>query len=689
MKTNYKYINKEVSWLSFNARVLQEASDPTVPLIDRLKFLGIYSNNLDEFFEVRVATLKRLAQLGKKSIKLIDENPKRILEDLQAKVLIQHQQVDNTYDVLMSELNKKDVYFINEKDLNSEQKSYVKKYFSETVRPNLFPIMIDVNFSHLPVLLDRAIYLIIRMFKKDDSKNPLYSIMEIPSKIIPRFVVLPKTDEKQYIMWLDDVIRFGLPDVFSVFDISHAEAFDLKVTRDAELDIDDDISTSYISKINKSIDKRRKGDPVRFGYDSNLPANMLNYIVKKLNLKDTDTIIPGGRYHNFKDFIKFPSIVCGCATPPLERIKHKDLHGKSSIFAVIREKDIMLHFPYHSFEYIIDFLREASIDPMVESIKITLYRLARVSSVVNALICARKNNKKVTVLLELQARFDEKANIAWANELKEEGVNVIFGIPGLKVHSKLCLITRKEGKSKQRHYCFVGTGNFNEDTSKVYTDHYLLTSHKNISEEVVELFDFFERTYKHPSHKHIILSPFNTKKKFTELINREIQNKIRGRKAYIYIKLNNIADREIIQLLYDASNAGVEIRIMARSMFSLVAGVKGMSENIQARCIVDKYLEHSRLLFFCNDDKELCYISSADWLPRNINSRIEVTCPVYDSSLKNELREIFNILWSDNVKSRILNEKLDNKYFKGDSDKSIRAQDAIYDYIKNKHGKCD
>lgn len=683
------FVPKEISWLSFNERVLQEAADTSVPLINRIKFLGIYSSNLDEFFEVRVATLKRLCSLGKKSLRFIDNDPKIVLAEVQKKVLNMHKLYDQIYADLQKELAGKNIYFVNEKELSREQELFVEDYFHSYVRPQIFPIMIDNRFK-IPRLEDRAIYLVVKLNKKNKSDKIKYSVIEIPSKILPRFIILPKIRRKNYIIFLDDIIRYNLDKIYSVTGYDSYESYDIKLTRDAELDIDDDISTSYMDKIHQSLKKRKVGNPVRLGYDSSMPDEMLDFILRKVKLKKDDTIIPGGRYHNFRDFIDFPDIIPEKKTEKKNPIRHIAFNGSTSIVSVIQKKDVVLNFPYHSFDYIIDLLREASIDPKVKSIKITLYRVAKFSSVINALINAVKNRKEVVVLLELQARFDEQNNLYWANKLKEEGVAVIFGISGLKVHSKLCMIERLKKNSEPEILSIIGTGNYNEDTAKLYTDTYLLTSHKAIGKEVSKLFDFFVKNYKVPKFKHLVVSPFSTRDIFEKLIQNEIQNAKEGKTAYIDWKLNNFSDQDFTKLLYEASNAGVKIRLMVRSMFSIIPGVNGMSENIEARAIVDKYLEHSRMYFFCNGGDEICYISSSDFLPRNLNSRIEVSVPIYDEHNQKELRDIFEIYWRDNVKSRILDKEMKNIYYDGVDDKKerIRSQEKVYEYLYKKNS-CD
>ncbi len=501
-----------------------------------------------------------------------------------------------------------------------------------------------------------------------------------PLTVLPRFLILPETEEGKYAIFLDDVIRSGLKDIFFLFDFDEIFAYTIKLTKDAELELAEDISESYIDKLSRSLQQRKHGTPVRFIYDREMPGEMLKILTRLLKFGPNDVIIPSNRYHNFKDFMKFPYL--GRKKfyyVPLKPVPHKDIQAGKSILSAIKKKDIMLFFPYNPFDHFIDLLREASIDPLVTSIQITLYRLARNSSVINALMNAVRNGKKVTTVVELQARFDEEANILWGNKLTEEGVKVIYGVPGLKVHSKLCLITRVKNDITQR-YAAVGTGNFNEDTARVYTDHLLLTTNKKITNEVFKAFNFFNVNYRKDNYYHLVLSPFFFRNKMILLMDNEIKNAKAGKKAFIYLKLNNITDPEIINQLYEASIAGVTIRLIVRGMFSLVTGVKDLSENIKAVGIVDRFLEHTRFMIFCNGGNEQCFISSADLMTRNLDHRIEVTCPVFDKNLRSELKNIFEIQWSDTMKARKLDPALSNKMVKPEK-KMINSQMEVYDFI--------
>ncbi len=678
------YIPKEISWLSFNERVLQEAENKEVPLHERFKFMGIYSNNLDEYFRVRVATLKRLTTLGPKAKFLLGYNPATTLKKIHEIVLSQNIKFEKNYIALRKELESHNIHIINEKQLNEGQIAFVSDYFHQQVRPRLMPFLLEKN-SVMPNLKDDAIYFAIYLLSKKTGKKR-YALLEIPTDVLPRFILLPEKGEKKYIIFLDDIIRFGLKDIFFIFDFDEISAYTIKLTKDAELEIIDAVSESYVDKLWKGLQERKKGTPVRFIYDRDMPEDFLRIITKKLDFGRDDVVVPSNRYHNFKDFMKFPKIgPKSFFMHQLKPIPHIDIPVGKSILAVIKKKDIMLFFPYNPFDHFIDLLREASIDPLVTSIQITLYRLAANSSVINALLNAVRNGKRVTTVVELRARFDEEANISWGSMLMDAGVKVIYGVPGLKVHSKLCLITREKNRSTER-YAVVGTGNFNEETAKIYSDHLLLTANKKITNEVFKAFSFFNINYKKDNFYHLLLSPFFLRNKINLLIENEIKNVKAGKKAYIYWKLNNLTDSEIIQSLYDASCAGVKVKIIIRGMFSLIPGVKGVSENIKAISIVDRFLEHTRFMIFCNGDtgNEQVFITSADMMPRNLDHRIEVTCPVFDKNLKNELMDIFDIQWNDGVKARILDEHQSNR-FAEPKKKAVQSQIAVYNYIKGKN----
>lgn len=686
-KPKPRIIARDISWLLFNQRVLQEALDKSNPLIERLRFLGIFSSNMDEFFRVRYASIKRLSQLSDSPKKRLgDTAPSELLEEISAKVVGMQAQAQEVNDMLLKELEKAGIEFVDENSLTAGQKEYVHKMFIDKISPAIFTLIL-ADKKNVPELKDKSIYLAIKLVKDSEPDDPLYALIEVPSSLVGRFWELPKYGN-QYVMYLEDVIRHNLNYIFFTYDFDRIEAHTVKITRDAELDLDDDVSKGFLEKMSKSVKKRRIGEPVRFVYDKNISSDMLQFLMQRMDLDSYDSLIPGGRYHNKKDYIKFPNMGDSSLEfdelPPLH---HPDLDMDRSILNVIRQKDVLLFMPYHSFSYLIRTLREAAIDPNVVSIQATLYRLADKSRIISALVNAAKNGKQVTVVIELQARFDEEANIKWTQELQTEGVQVIFGVPGLKVHSKLFLITRKEDGGL-RNYASIGTGNFNESTSKLYTDYHLLTANKEICSEVEKVFSFLQSNYKRFKYNHLFVSPHGTRKAFLRLIEREISHAKKGAPAGITLKLNSLCDVKLIEKLYEASSYGVKIRLIIRGICSLVPGVKGLSENIEAISIIDRFLEHSRVMIFENGGNAAFFISSADWMPRNLDYRVEVTVPVYDERVKHQLRDHLEIIWKDNVKSRWHNEEQNNAYRKLKGSK-IRSQYALYDYVETqqKRGK--
>lgn len=684
-KSNLPYINREVAWLSFNERVLQEAADPTTPLLERVKFLAIYSNNRDEFYRVRVATIKRMIPLGRRAIPLIGANPNDVLDTILKRVIDQQKRFEEIYQDLIKELQRKKIFIINEKELDEKQQVYVRNFFHVKVISNLFPILLD-EAKPFPSLRDKSSYLFIRLQVKD-AKHYNYALIEVPTKTMSRFCVLPMQGDKNFIILLDDVIRFCADEIFSVLGMKALDIYNIKLTRDAELDIDNDLSHNIVDKISKGLKKRKKGLPVRLVFDDALPEDMKNFLVKKINLTKKDAPIPGGRYHNFKDFINFPDLdkkeLLNRKLKPIEHKLLSNYHAGS--LEAIRKQDILLVYPYYTFDHIIAILREASMSPSVEEIKITVYRLADSSKIANALINAVKNGKKVTVVVELQARFDEENNLYWANKLQEEGATIVYGVPNLKVHSKLFLISAIE-KGKRVEYAHIGTGNFNEKSAKVYTDCTLLTSDKKICKEVGRVFEFFSDNFKTGHYKYLAVAPFNMRSTFVKQINKEIAHAQAGKPAYIILKLNNLVDRGIINKLYKASQAGVKIKLIIRGICSLVCGVKGISENIVGVSIVDKYLEHMRIFVFANGGDEKYYLSSADWMTRNLDHRCEVAVPVKDKHVQKILKNILHIQLSGNTKARILDETLSNKYKRPKANEMhIRAQDEVYSYLLNEN----
>ncbi|WP_394973226.1 polyphosphate kinase 1 [uncultured Croceitalea sp.] len=688
-KPQNEYVNREISWLHFNDRVLQESADKNVPLIERLRFLGIFSNNLDEFFKVRYATVKRIVEAGKSGKSVLGgEKAKDLLEEITQVVIKQQSKSLEILRKIEAELATENIQIINETEVSVKQGEFLKDYFLRKVNPELITIILN-NLTEFPTLKDTAAYLAVKMVLKKEQSGFLkrktemqYALIEIP-KGIDRFVELPKENGKNYIIILDDLIRFCLDDIFTMFDYEEISAHMIKITRDAELDIDNDLSKSFIEKISSSVEHRKIGDPVRFVYDKKIRIDTLRFLKEKMNIEETDSVIPGGRYHNRRDYMGFPSL--GRQDLLYDKITPLPVKGlglEGSILERIAKKDYLIYTPYHTYSYVIKFLKEAALDPLVKSIQITVYRLASNSQVAAALINAAKNGKQVTVQIELQARFDEQANIEYANQLQEEGIKLIFGIPGLKVHSKICLIDREES-GKTKRYGFISTGNFNESTAKIYTDYTLFTAHEPILKELQKVFNFFETTYKINKYKHLIVSPHYTKNVFSKLIDNEIANALVGKEAYIKIKMNSFTSFKMVDKLYEASRAGVKVQLIIRGICCLIPGVEGLSENIEAISVVDKFLEHPRLFIFGNEGNPKVYISSADWMTRNLDNRVEVGCPIYDEEVKEELLETFEISWNDNVKARVFSSKHDNAYKKDDKPK-VRSQFALYEYYQKK-----
>jgi polyphosphate kinase len=687
VKTKNEYINREISWLHFNARVLQECDDPNVPLIDRLRFLGIFSNNLDEFFKVRYATVKRIVDAGKtgKSV-LGGERANDLLEEITKIVIAQQARSLEIFTGIEKELSAENIFIINEKQVSESQAEFIRDYFFSKVNQELMTIILN-DLTEFPLLKDTAAYLAVKIVMKNgygNGKHNRYALIEIP-KGIDRFVVLPKEGDKNYIIILDDLIRFCLDNVFTMFEFESITAHMIKITRDAELDIDNDLSKSFIEKISSSVEHRKISDPVRFVYDKKIDKDTLQFLKEKMDIMGTDSVIPGGRYHNRRDYMGFPSLGrYDLMYEKIEPLPVKGLSMKGSLLEMIAHKDYMIYAPYHTFSYVTKFLREAALDPKVRTIQITVYRLASDSQIVSALINAVKNGKQVTVQIELQARFDEQNNIEYANQLQAEGIRLIFGVPGLKVHSKICMIEREEAEGMKR-YGFISTGNFNESTAKIYTDYTLFTAHEGILKDMSKVFSFFETNYKINKYKHLIVSPHYTKSTFIKLIDKEIANAKAGREAYIKIKMNSLTSYKMVDKLYEASRAGVKIQMIIRGICCLIPGVEGMSENIEAISVVDKFLEHPRLFIFGNGGDPKIYISSADWMTRNLDFRVEVGCPIYDPDIRQELLDTFDISWGDNLKARVFSDKQDNAYRKrGEDEPELRSQFEMYYYYQKK-----
>jgi polyphosphate kinase len=675
---------RDISWLSFNERVLQEAADPSVPLRERVRFLGIFSNNMDEFFRVRVATLKRMVGVGNKANMNLETDADIILDQIQMIVLNQQSEFNRIWEGVTEELNKQKIYLITEKQLSDEQKEFVRNYYDDEISPNVIPLMIE-SIPTFPNLNDRSIYLAVVMWKRESPLKKKYAIIEIP-RVIDRFIKLPSARaDEHYIMLLEDAIRFSLPDIFSYFGYDQYNSAIFKVTRDAEIDIDNDISTNIIQKIEKGLKNRKKGKTVRFVYDREMDPGLLEFLIRRLNLSKKDNLIPGGRIHNFRNFMDFPEDAFKNKSKRRKQFDHPAITHRR-VSDLIMEKDIMLHVPYHSFNPIIDLLREAAIDPDVTSIKITCYRLAAQSKIINALVNAVRNGKQVTVMLELTARFDEEANLEWKERLEDEGAKVLIGIQQMKVHSKICVI-RKKTADQNILYGFVGTGNMNERTAKVYADHFLLTSNQKIMADVNRVFGFIDdpkNTQLLKDCTSIIPSPWYNRAEMIKNIDNEIKfARKKKNHAGMILKMNSLSDEELIYKLYEAAKAGVEIKLIIRGVCCMLAQNPKFEGRVTAISIVDEYLEHGRIWVFNNKGNPKVFISSADFMTRNLDHRVEVTCPVFHEEIKKELIDILNIQMHDNVKARWLNNDLNNDYVQNGK-KKIRSQVETYQYLYKK-----
>ena len=681
-KSQPRFINRELSWLDFNARVLQEAAHRNVPLLDRLRFIGIFSNNLDEFFQVRYATVQRIAQSEKTGKKVFGgESASELLKMITQKVIEQQKESTEILIGIEKELEKEKIYFVNENQVLDEHKAFLKEYFIQKVSPALMTIMIsekrDQDFS------DNQAFLAVKLsIDSRDTKRNQFALIEIP-KELDRFILLPQLGKKQYVMFLDDLIRYHFHIIFNFNEFTSITSHMIKVTRDAELDMEGDVSKSYINKIVESVRERVLAEPVRLVYDTDIPEDTLNLVKDLLGIDTTDSLIPGGRYHHRRDYMNFPKLKNSYLQyDKMVPVTIPGLSLENSIIKAVDKKDFLLYTPYHSFSYLIKFLREAALDPEVTTIKITIYRLSKLSNVASALINAVKNGKKVLVQIELQARFDETNNIIYAEKMRTAGVQLIFGIPGLKVHSKIGLI-EKVVNGKKKRYGFISTGNFNEETAKIYTDYTLLTSNQKILKEVNKVFNFLQVHYKLKKYKHLIVSPHYTKNTVVRMINKEIENHKAGLPSGIKLKLNAITNFEMIEKLYEASCEGVQIKMIVRGICCLIPGVIGMSENIEVISIVDKYLEHPRVYIFENGGTPSVYLSSADFMTRNIENRVEVAVPIYNDILQKEILDVFEISWNDNVKARKINGSNQNIFVKN-SRNEIRSQWKIHEYYYEK-----
>ena len=674
----YTFKNRELSWLDFNERVLQEAADITVPLIERLRFIGIFSNNLDEFYKVRYATVKRLA-LSKEKVKKFykGENAKDLLNLITERAIELQNRSNLILDFILKDLEKENIFIVDEQAIPKDSISYIESFFLDKIQPKLKIVLLNEK-DDFPQLSESSCFLIIKVESKN--KNLNYAIIQFPDKF-ERFIVIKNQDVK-YVIMIDDIIRYHLFEIFKIFNPLNISANMIKFSRDAELDFDDDISKSYLEKISQSVKDRLKGDPLRFVYDKEIDPNTLKFLLEKMNINsEIDSVIPGGKYHNKKDYMNFPILNNDLAYDKIEQLVIKDFYKHKTVFESIDERDFLVHTPFHKFNHILTFLSEASIDPDVKRICITIYRLSKLSSVANTLINAAKNGKEVVVQIELQARFDETNNIDYAKLMQDQGVKLIFGIPTLKVHAKVCVV-EKLINNRILKYGFISTGNFNESTAKIYTDFTIFTSNQSLLDEISNVFEFFSFNYKKFKYEKLIISPYNTKKFFKSLIKNEIKNAKSGKDAFIKIKLNNITNYEMVEELYKAAEEGVKIYLIIRGICCLIPNQKNTHNNIKLISIVDKFLEHTRMFIFCNNGKNKTYISSADWMTRNLDNRVEVTIPIEDEKISNQLNDIFSIYWNDNQKSRYVNSENNNEYRKNELD-IIRSQSQVYNYHHN------
>lgn len=674
------YIEKELSWLTFNERVLQEAADKSNPLIERMHFLGIYANNLEEFYKVRFADLKRRILIREEQGS--PTTLRHLLKKIQLRVKKSDQKFDALYNELLLKMARNQIFLINERQLSLNQQDWLSYYFKHHLRQHVTPILINHATDLIVFLKDDYTYLVVEIIRDD---NVRYALLEISSNKLPRFINLPAESPRRGkpMILIDNILRYCLDEIFKgFFDYDVLNAYSMKMTRDAEYDLVTEMESSLLELMSSSLKQRLTAEPVRLVYQRDMPDAMIEMLIHKLSISHYDSVVPGGRYHNFKDFIRFPNVgKSNLVNRPLPQIRHVGFDGFRNGFDAIRARDMLLYYPYHTFEHVLELLRQVSFDPSVLAIKINIYRVAKNSRIMDAMIHAAYNGKKVTVVVELQARFDEEANIYWAKRLTEAGVHVIFSAPGLKIHAKLFLISRHEGDEIVR-YAHIGTGNFNEKTARVYTDYSLLTADARITNEVRRVFNFIENPYRPVSFKHLMVSPQNSRAMLYQMINNEIVNAQQGLNTGITLKINNLVDNGLVDHLYAASSAGVKINLLVRSMCSLIPDLPGISENIRIISIVDRYLEHDRVYIFeCGGDKKV-FLSSADWMTRNIDYRIEVAVSILDQRLKQRILDIINILLSDTVKARIVDKELSNRYVPRGNRKKVRSQLAIYNYIK-------
>ncbi|MGB3181309.1 MAG: polyphosphate kinase 1 [Cyclobacteriaceae bacterium] len=682
MNGDSPYIPRDISWLSFNYRVLLEARDISVPLFERIKFLAIYSSNLDEFFRVRVASLRQVEELDKPSIKqALDHLPEEVLASIHEEVNRQQEEYGRIFrEEILPELKAANFHLYQKEDIRSEHKPFVVRYFRSKVLSYLQPTLLSQS-KKAPFLENRYIYLAIKLQKPGRDKVT-YAHLNIPSEELPRFITIKGNDTRQHLILLDDIIRCNLPAIFPGYDI--LGSYSIKMNRDADLAIEDEFSGDLVGKIRKQLDQREIGPPSRFLYDSDIDDELLSFLKEKFKLDEKD-MVAGGRYHNMYDLFSIPDPKDPALTyEPLLPLHKPALENIVSIFDAIDQEDRILHFPYQSYDYVLRFFNEAAIDPSVTHIKVTLYRIAHNSFIANALISAARNGKKVTVFVEVKARFDEENNLKWAEKMENAGVRLIYSIPGLKVHAKVALVRRRDEEGKKKHYAFFGTGNFNENTANIYADHGLMTSHSEMTSELNDVFRYLhKRKLPKSEFEHLLVSQFNLDGRFLEMIEKEIEAAGQNKKAHIIIKLNNLQERRMIDKLYEASQAGVKIDLIVRGICCLRPGVKGLSENIRAIRIVDRFLEHARIFIFHNGGDETMHLASADWMSRNLHDRIEVGYPIYRKELKEEIRKMIDLQLQDTEKACLLNKDLENQPMDKAGDQKVRSQMAFYEYLKS------
>lgn len=673
-KAHSDYIDRDLSWMYFNRRILQEATKENVPLLERLGFLGIYSNNLDEFFRVRMATLSRIAECEDKSLRKESEHARKLIKRINRLNAVYAKEYEEALAGVRSRLRDEHIFLLNENELDEEQQRYVRRFFRQRLSGFVSPVWITAA-RQLTEETDDSIYLAVKM-NTEGRKAGDYALIELPVQVSGRFVRLPDRDGNKYLMYLDDVIRYCLPFIFGGLGYTHFEAYAFKFTKDAEMEIGNDLRTGVLQKISKGVKSRRKGDALRVIYDQDMPAALHKRVMNLLNLDKLDTVQAGGRYHNHKDLMAFPD--CGrddLKYPVWKPIVRPETNSsRDSVLRMVQEGDRFIHVPYHSFDYYIRLLQEAAIHKEVKSIKTTLYRLAKDSKVVKALICAARNGKKVTVVIELLARFDEASNINWSKKMQDAGVNVIFGVENLKVHSKITHIGMRNGSD----IACVSTGNFHEGNARVYTDYMLMTAARNIVKDVNAVFTFIEKPYMPVTFKELLVSPNEMKKKFVRLINNEIKNRQQGKPAYIKVKINHITEPEMVRKLYEASENGVRVDLLVRGNCSLVTGIPGKSDNIRICGIIDRYLEHSRIFIFANGGEKKCFIGSADWMPRNLDNRIEVVTPVYDAKIKEDLEKVIDYGLRDTMQGRIVDGTGENRPWTTEDGEAFRSQEQLY-----------